>query len=125
MTRSLIVCTYFAALFSTSAHSKTDHVIPRALEVSSCSVTSVPASVGAWNPPVTTCSDLLLFLPAAQAVSEGAWLRNYSHVAGADTTGEIVLQSGEHVRWLVRPGGLGRLTFRGGAELFMVRCCAK
>ena len=97
--------------------------MPRVEAIASCAVGAEPPNIGAWKAPRVSCDDLLAFLAKAKAVSKDSWLHDYSHVASSDYTGTITLRTGERVRWLIRPGGLGRLTFADGRELFLVRCC--
>jgi len=102
-----------------------DPTIPSGDAIASCTVESEPPRAGAWTPPQITCETVLAFLTQAKVVSKDAWLHNYSHVALADYTGRMTLREGGIVRWLIRPGGLGTLTFPDGKELFLVRCCGE
>jgi hypothetical protein len=97
--------------------------MPRADAVASCAVEAEPPNIGVSKASRVSCDDLLAFLAKATTVSHESWLHNYSHVASSDCTGTITLRTGERIRWLIRPGGLGRLTFADGRELFLVRCC--
>ena len=108
-----------------SARAAQEAAIPASGSIASCAVESKARVTGAWNPPRVTCKDVVVFLREAKAVSKDVWLHDYSHVGMADHTGTITLNTGEKIRWLIRPGGLGQLTLQDGTELFLVRCCAK
>ena len=54
-------------------------------------------------------------------VSQDHWLHGYSHVAFGDRTGIIRLKDGTTIKWMVRPGGLAKLTFQDGTELYLAR----
>ena len=110
---------------SASASPTENPELPSPKQITSCVVEVKPSHSDAWKTPEVTCKDVLTFLATAKVVSKEAWLHSYSHVAMADYAGTITLQTGETVQWLVRPGGLGRLTFLHGEELFLVRCCEK
>jgi hypothetical protein len=101
--------------------------IPTVDTIASCAVEAEPEPLtrGGWQPPRVTCDNVLAFLREAKAVSKDTWFHNYSHVASYDYAGTVMLRTGDRVRWLVRPGGLGRLSFADGRELFLVRCCTK
>jgi hypothetical protein len=102
-----------------------DPTIPTGDAIASCTVDPAPARTGGSDAPQITCETVLAFLTQAKVVSKDVWLHNYSHVALADHTGRMTLREGGTVRWLIRPGGLGTLTFPDGKELFLVRCCGK
>ena len=100
--------------------------VPAPEEIVSCSVVSTPRpGDGAWKPPDANCATLSAFLNGAKVVTKEEWLNNYSHVAFADSEGILRLRSGDAIRWMLRPGGLGRLTFPDGSELHLVKCCGK
>jgi hypothetical protein len=123
--RSVLVALAFNALLVACARAAEEATIPASGAIASCAVESQALGTGAWKPPPVTCTDVVVFLREAKAVSKDVWLHNYSHVGMADHTGTIILNTGEKIRWLIRPGGLGRLTLQDGTELFLVRCCAK
>lgn len=54
-------------------------------------------------------------------VSQEHWQHGYSHVALEDRTGTIKLKDGTTISWLVRPGGLAKLTFQDGTALYLAR----
>jgi hypothetical protein len=54
-------------------------------------------------------------------VSQEHWRHGYSHVAFADRTGTIKLKDGTVIRWMVRPGGLAKLTFQDGTALYLAK----
>ena len=54
-------------------------------------------------------------------VSQEHWRHGYSHVAFGDRTGTIKLKDGTAIRWMVRPGGLARLTFQDGTTLYLAK----
>ncbi len=54
-------------------------------------------------------------------VSQEYWLHGYSHVALADRTGTIKLKDGTTIRWMVRPGGLAKLSFQDGTALYLAK----
>jgi hypothetical protein len=54
-------------------------------------------------------------------VSQEHWRHGYSHVALEDRTGKIKLKDGTTIRWLVRPGGLAKLTLQDGTALHLAR----
>ena len=54
-------------------------------------------------------------------VSQEHWRHGYSHVALEDRTGTIKLKDGTTIRWMVRPGGLAKLTFKDGTALYLAR----
>lgn len=54
-------------------------------------------------------------------VSEDHWRHGYHHLAGEDRTGTISLKDGTSIKWMVKPGGLAALTFKGGAILYLAR----
>jgi len=54
-------------------------------------------------------------------VSQEHWRHGYSHVAFADRTGTIKLKDGTAIRWMVRPGGLAKLTFQDGTALYLAK----
>ena len=99
--------------------------IPTVDAIASCAVEAEPRTSGAWQPPRVTCDSVLAFLSEAKAVAKDTWFHSYSHVASYDYEGTVTLRTGDRVRWLIRPGGLGRLSFGDGGELFLVRCCTK
>jgi hypothetical protein len=125
MPKLQIVLALGITLANAAAWAAGDSALPSPEQIASCVVDVKPPQTGAWKPPEVTCKEVLAFLATAKVVSKDSWLHNYSHVAMADYTGTITLRTGETVRWLIRPGGLGSLRFQGGAELFLVRCCAK
>jgi hypothetical protein len=99
---------------------------PTPAEIQSCTIESqAQLGKGTWRPPEVTCASLSDFLSAAKVITKERWLHDYSHVALADTTGILKVRSGSAIRWLLRPGGLGILTFPDGGELYLVRCCSK
>lgn len=101
-----------------------EHAVPAPDEIVSCFSTSKPrAGDGAWQSPTVTCSTASAFLKGAKVVTKEHWQHDYSHVALADNEGILTLRSGDTIRWLLRPGGLGRLTFPDGSELHLVQCC--
>ena len=103
-----------------------NNAVPTPEEIVSCSVASMPRpGDGARKPPDVDCATVSAFLNGAKVVTKEEWLHNYSHVAFADTEGILKLRSGNAIRWLLRPGGLGRLTFPDGSELHLVMCCGK
>lgn len=103
-----------------------ENVVPAPTEIVSCSVESQPRlGESAWKPPQATCEALSAFLNGAKVEKKEEWLNNYSHVAMADSEGLLKLRSGSTIRWLLRPGGLGRLIFPDGGELYLVKCCGK
>ena len=114
---------FAALLMAPSVRSDLEPIAPSWDAIASCAVQVEPLPTGAWKPAQVTCDDVVAFLMEAKAVSQDAWLHSYSHVAHSDYTGTITLRTGERVRWLIRPGGLGSLTFQDGQELFLVRCC--
>jgi len=102
------------------------NAVPTPEEIVSCSVASTPRpGDGARKLPDVDCATLSAFLNGAKVVTKEEWLNNYSHVAFADSEGILKLRSGNAIRWLLRPGGLGRLTFPDGSELHLVKCCGK
>ena len=123
--RSVLSALMFNALLVVCARAAEEATIPASDAIASCAVESQAVGAGAWKPPRVTCQDVVVFLREAKAVSKDVWLHNYSHVAMADHTGTIILNTGEKIGWLIRPGGLGRLTLQNGTELFLVRCCVK
>ena len=123
--RRVLVALAFNALLVVCARAAEEPTIPASGAIASCAVESQALGTGAWKPPPLTCKDVVVFLREAKAVSKDIWLHNYSHVAMADHTGTIMLNTGEKIRWLIRPGGLGRLTLQDGTELFLVHWCAK
>jgi hypothetical protein len=125
MPKLQIVGVFAVTLASASAFAADDGALPSPEQIASCVVGVKPPHAGLWRPPEVTCKDVLAFLATAKVVSKDSWLRNYSHVAMADYTGTITLQTGETVLWLMRPGGLGSLKFQRGAELFLIRCFEK
>jgi hypothetical protein len=122
--KSVLVALAFNALLVVCARAE-EATIPPSGAIASCAVESQAPGTGSWKPPRVTCDDVAVFLREAKAISKDVWLHNYSHVAMADHTGTIILNTGEKIRWMIRPGGLGRLTLQDGTELFLVRCCAK
>jgi hypothetical protein len=54
-------------------------------------------------------------------VSQEHWRHGYSHVAFADRTGTIKLKDGTGISWMVRPGGLAKLTFQDGTTLYLAK----
>ena len=103
-----------------------ENFVPAPEEIVSCAVESRPRpGEGARKPPQATCESLSAFLDGAKVVKKEEWLNNYSHVAMADSEGVLKLRSGSTIRWLLRPGGLGRLVFPDGGELYLVKCCGK
>jgi hypothetical protein len=56
------------------------------------------------------------------AVSEDAWLHEYSHVGFGDRTGTAMLAGGVTIRWLVRPGGLAMIDYPDGRRVHLVAC---
>ena len=122
--RSVVVALAFNALLAVCARAAEEATIPPSGAIASCAVESQAPGAGSWKPPRVTCDDVVVFLREAKAVTKDVWLHNYSHVAMADHAGTIILNTGEKIRWLIRPGGLGKLTLQNGTELFLVRCCA-
>ena len=103
-----------------------EKAIPGPAQITSCSVESRPRPIsGSWKLPRVGCKDLWKFLRGASVVSEETWLHSYSHVALSDTEGTLKVRSSKSVRWLLRPGGLGRLTYADGESLHLVKCCTK
>ena len=68
-----------------------------------------------------TAKDFTAILRGYVEVDKQRWLHRYSHVAFGDRTGHVVLEGGEKIRWLVRPGGLAWLEFPGGEKMYLVR----
>jgi hypothetical protein len=99
--------------------------IPTADAVASCAVESVPAIVETRRLAPVSCEDVVAFLTKSKQVSRDAWLHEYSHVALSDHLGTITLRTGEKVHWLIRPGGLGVLTFADGKKVYLVSCCER
>jgi hypothetical protein len=66
-------------------------------------------------------ADLLKILRDYHVIPKQDWKHGYSHVAGEDRTGTIVLQDGTKLQYMVRPGGLASLTFPDGRKLFLAR----
>jgi len=52
-------------------------------------------------------------------VTEGTWWSN-SHPAGGDRMGWLILNDGECVQWMMRPGGLGLLRRRTGETTYLL-----
>ena len=52
-------------------------------------------------------------------VSENTWWHSYAHVLGGDRAGWIVLKNGTRIQWMVRPGGLARLTYPDGTKVHL------
>jgi hypothetical protein len=101
-------------------------LVPTPAEIQSCTIESRPnLGEGTWRPPRVTCKSLTDLLNDAKVVTKERWFHDYSHVAMADTTGILKVRSGSTIRWLLRPGGLGILTFPDGGELYLVSCCSK
>jgi hypothetical protein len=116
------------ALTLTSLHQAyaAQKLVPTPSEIQSCTIESRPnLGEGTWRPPRVTCKSLTDLLNDAKVVTKERWLHDYSHVAMGDTTGILKVRSGFTIRWLLRPGGLGILTFPDGGELYLVSCCGK
>jgi hypothetical protein len=121
----IMVIGTFALALSHQAYAA-ENLLPTPDQIVSCSIESGPRlSKGAWRPPPVKCESLSAFLSSAKVVTKKEWLHNYSHVALADSEGILKLRSGSTIRWLLRPGGLGRLIFPDGGELYLVKCCGK
>ena len=115
----------FAGVLAPSVRADREPTVPSPDAIASCMVEAEPRAGRGWKPPEVTCDDVLAFLAKAKAVSKDTWLHSFSHVGSADYEGTMTLRTGERVSWLIRPGGLGRLRFTDGSELFLVRCCTK
>ena len=68
-----------------------------------------------------TAKDFAAILRDSVEVDKERWLHRSSHVAFGDRTGHVILEGGENIRWLVRPGGLAWLEFPGGEKSSLVR----
>ena len=68
-----------------------------------------------------TAKDFTAILRGYVEVDKPRWLHRTSHVAFGDRTGHVILEGGENIRWLVRPGGLAWLEFPGGEKSSLVR----
>lgn len=66
-----------------------------------------------------TRNDMSIILTTYQMVPRDDWYNSYHHVAFGDRTGTFRLRDGPVVAWLVRPGGLARLTLPDGTELHL------
>jgi hypothetical protein len=66
-------------------------------------------------------TELSIVLDTYHDVTADVWSHHYSHVSGGDRTGTITLRDGRKLRWLVRPGGLARLTLPDGRTEYLVR----
>lgn len=66
-------------------------------------------------------ADLCVMLGTYHEVTEDQWLHAYHHVALADRTGRITLEDGAVWQWLVRPGGLVKLSMANGGAVFLAR----
>jgi len=112
------------AFYVTSAQSTEGPQLPEAAEVAEC--TSDPAhGLDYWKDFVFTCEELRQALTHAKVVPEDKWRHEYSHVAGGDRYGHLLLADGTRVRWMVRPGGLGWLEWPNEQKLHLVLCCNK
>jgi len=49
------------------------------------------------------------------------WLNTYSHVAGLDRTGSLILKDGSIIKWIVRPGGLATLEYPDGKKNYLAK----
>ena len=54
-------------------------------------------------------------------VSPDHWRHGYSHVAVGDRTGTIKLKDGTTIRWMVKPGGLARLSLPDGNTIYLAK----
>ncbi len=66
-------------------------------------------------------ADLCVILSTYYEVTEDQWLHAYHHVAFADRTGTATLKDGAALKWLVRPGGLAKLSQANGVTVFLAR----
>jgi hypothetical protein len=122
--RIIFVCT-FALPLSSQAYAA-EPTLPTPEEIVACAIDSRPrTSEGSWKPPLVTCEMVSALLGGAKVVTKEEWQHNYSHVALADSEGILKLRSGSTIRWLMRPGGLGRLSFPDGRVFYLVKCCGK
>jgi hypothetical protein len=96
--------------------------IPAPSAITSCAADPNTGGLEYWKGFKATCEQLGHDLVTARAVSEAKWLGEYSHVFGGDRWGHVILSDGTAVRWMVRPGGLGLLTWPDGSTLHLVFC---
>src|SRR6266545_1944762 len=68
-----------------------------------------------------TQKDFEIILRDYYSVEEEHWRHGYSHVAGGDRTGHVILKDGKKVKWMVRPGGLAWLEFENSKKLYLAR----
>ena len=66
-------------------------------------------------------ADLCDVLVTYHEVTEDQWRNTYHHVAFADRTGTVTLSDGTVLKWLVRPGGLAKLSYPSGTVVFLAR----
>ena len=99
--------------------------IPASRDVAACFVAKTPKASGSWKPGRVTCVDVLAYLATAKVVTQHSWETEYSHVAFADHEGTLTLRNKAEIKWLLRPGGLGRLTMSDGSHIHLVRCCTR
>ncbi len=68
-----------------------------------------------------TRDNMKTILETYHVVTRERWQHDYHHVAGADRTGTLTLKDKTTIRWLVRPGGLARLTFPDQVQIYLAK----
>jgi hypothetical protein len=75
-----------------------------------------------WERFRVDSADLARLLATFEVVPEHEWHHYYSHVGGGDRTGWARLANGRELHWMVRPGGLMRLQYADGTQVYLVSC---
>lgn len=65
-----------------------------------------------------TEDDVRAMLRDYQQMTREEW-RMFSHVAGGDVSGWLILKDGSCVQWMMKPGGLGWLRFADGRTVYL------
>jgi len=103
------------------AHAITGEPRPRPDGVQEFVADPVPESIpDTFKDFKVTAKDFAAILRGYVEVDQERWLHRSSHVAFGDRTGHVILEGGENIRWLVRPGGLAWLEFPGGEKISLV-----
>ncbi len=80
------------------------------------------ALTGHFKDFTVTQSDITEVIQSWHRVTEAQWRHHYSHVSGGDRTGTLTLQDGRQGYWMVRPGGLARVTYDHAAPIYLAAC---
>jgi hypothetical protein len=97
--------------------------LPQSADVTACSSDLPSGGLNHWKNLLVTCPDVIETLAQAKVVSEAKWKNEFSHVAGGDRYGHLLLSDGTRLRWMVRPGGLEWLEWPSGQRLYLMVCC--